>query len=83
MYFVYDAGNTKLILTGEQVAKLTAALAGAHAIETKYMGSNQPYLDLIVTPKTQDMFRLSVIDTESYEAMVLVTKLHNDKEKAK
>jgi hypothetical protein len=83
MFFIFETNGQKMLLTAEQVNTLTETLAGAEVLNSKYMGSNKPYLELITAPKIQDTLRFTVLDQTSYEAMVLVTKLHEDAEAAK
>ena len=75
MFFIFETGSQKLLLTAEQVTIITETLASAEVLNEKYMGSNKPNLMTIAPPNIRDAFRLNVLDQASYDAMVLVTKL--------
>ena len=76
MFYIFEHNSKKFLLKHEQVQAITETLAGSEELTTKYMGSGKPYLDLLVTPKVIDALRLSVLDQTSYDALVLVSKLH-------
>jgi hypothetical protein len=80
MKFILDISGTKLLLNADQLQAITTALYGSEKLESKYMGKNKvtgntDYLPLIVPYDMRECFRTTVMCTDEYDAMVLVTKL--------
>lgn len=78
MKFLLEIANTKVLLTMEQLDRLTEALDGAERIEDKYAG-NSKYLKLIRPYSTSESLRGTMMTLHEYGALQLVTKLEDEK----
>jgi len=78
MKFLLEIANTKVILTMEQLDKISEALDGAERIEDKYMGASK-YLKLLRPYVTSESLKGTMMTLHEYGAMQLVTKLEDEK----
>ena len=82
MKFIVELGNVKVLMNAEQVKVLANLLYGSEQITNKYIGGSggakSHYLKIIDTFSVQDTFKFGAMADEEYDAMVLVTKIHNE-----
>ena len=82
MKFIVDINNVKVLMDADQVGALTNLLHGTEQITNKYIGSSgnvkSHYLKLVEPFSVQDTFKFGAMADEEYDAMVLITKLHNE-----
>ena len=82
MKFIVELNNTKILMTADQIGTLTNLLWGAEQIARKYIPSTattpSTYISLIDTFNLTETLRFGAMADEEYDAMVLVTKLHNE-----
>jgi hypothetical protein len=82
MKFIVELNNTKVLMTADQIGALTNLLWGAEQITRKYLASTakspSTYLSIIDTFNITETLKFGAICDEEYDAMVLITKLHNE-----
>jgi hypothetical protein len=82
MKFIVELNNTKILMTADQIDALTNLLWGAEQLTRKYVPSTatapSTYINLIDTFNMLETLRLGAMAGEEYDAMVLITKLHNE-----
>ena len=82
MKFIVELNNTKVLMTADQIGVLTNLLWGAEQITRKYLASTakspSSYLSIIDTFNITETLKFGAIGDEEYDAMVLITKLHNE-----
>jgi hypothetical protein len=69
-------------MTAEQVSTLTNLLHGSEQITNKYISSSgttkSSYLKLVEPFSVIETLKFGAMADEEYDAMVLITKLHNE-----
>ena len=82
MKFIVELNNTKVLMTADQIGVLTNLLWGAEQITRKYLASTatspSSYINIIDTFNITETLKFGAIGDEEYDAMVLITKLHNE-----
>lgn len=82
MKFIVELNNTKVLMTAEQIDVLTNLLWGTEQITRKYIASTptkpSSYVNLIDTFSVTETLKFGAMAGDEYDAMVLVTKLHNE-----
>jgi len=82
MKFIVELGNVKVLMNADQIEILTNLLHGTEQITNKYIGSSgsakSHYLKIIEPLSVQETFKFGAMADEEYDAMVLITKLHNE-----
>ena len=82
MKFVIELNSTKILMDAEQVSVLTNLLYGLEQVTNKYIGSTSTtkssYLKIIEPFSVTETLKIGAMADEEYDAMVLVTKLHNE-----
>jgi hypothetical protein len=88
MKFIVELNNTKVLMTADQIGVLTNLLWEAEQITRKYIASvsatastparPSTYISIIDTFNITETLKFGAIATEEYDAMTLITKLHNE-----
>jgi hypothetical protein len=82
MKFIVELNSTKILMDADQIEILTNLLHGTEQITNKYIGSTSTtksnYLKIIDLFSVQDTLKVGAMPDEEYDAMVLITKLHNE-----
>ena len=82
MKFIVELNNTKVLMTADQIGVLTNLLWGAEQITRKYLASTakspSTYINIIDTFNITETLKFGAIADEEYDAMTLITKLHNE-----
>lgn len=84
MKFIATINDTRVLLSFAQVEALADMLSGADTLERKWLGSKkgpngEDSIDILSTFSLRNCFKLAPLTDEEYDALKLVTEVHQDK----
>ena len=85
MRHVVKISDAEVVLTSEQMGKLTAVLAGAEIVDSFHVGDGKgtigykkAYLPDIIPKAMHEWLKVSAMDDEFYESSKLIVKLQRE-----